>query len=71
MSQAYGAAGVVKIVRILEREITTGMRLLGVSKVSELKPEMVSVPVKVYRHVIDPFLEVERVDWQPHLRSRL
>ncbi|KAJ3530189.1 hypothetical protein NM688_g7746 [Phlebia brevispora] len=38
---AYGAAGVVKSVRILEREIISGMRLLGVRRVEELVPEMV------------------------------
>ncbi|KII93260.1 hypothetical protein PLICRDRAFT_151828 [Plicaturopsis crispa FD-325 SS-3] len=38
---AYGAAGVVKTVRILEREIVTGMRLLGATSVAELVPEMV------------------------------
>jgi L-lactate dehydrogenase (cytochrome) len=42
MEQAYGAAGVVKIIRILEREILQGMRLLGARSVSELTPEMVS-----------------------------
>lgn len=39
--QAYGAAGVVKIVRILEHEIMTGMRLLGAKTVHDLVPEMV------------------------------
>lgn len=39
--QAYGATGVVKIVRILEREIILGMRLLGARKVEDLVPEMV------------------------------
>jgi L-lactate dehydrogenase (cytochrome) len=38
---AYGAEGVVKLVRILEREILTGMRLLGAGNVKELKPQMV------------------------------
>lgn len=38
---AYGEAGVVKTVRILEREIVTGMRLLGASSIKELTPEMV------------------------------
>ncbi|KAK7058845.1 hypothetical protein VNI00_001469 [Paramarasmius palmivorus] len=51
---AYGVAGVTKIIEILEREITTAMRLLGASSVKDLKPEM-----------------IERVDWQPILRSRL
>jgi isopentenyl diphosphate isomerase/L-lactate dehydrogenase-like FMN-dependent dehydrogenase len=40
--QAYGEAGVVKAVQILEREILTGMRLLGATNVNELIPEMVS-----------------------------
>ena len=39
--QAYGAAGVVKIIRILEREILMCMRLLGVRTVKDLVPEMV------------------------------
>jgi len=39
---AYGEEGVIKVVEILEEEIATGMRLLGVTKVSELKPEMVT-----------------------------
>ncbi|KAF8216084.1 FMN-dependent dehydrogenase-domain-containing protein [Mycena galopus ATCC 62051] len=38
---AYGEAGVVKLVRILEREITTGMKGLGAVSVKDLKPEMV------------------------------
>ncbi|KAI0762848.1 FMN-dependent dehydrogenase-domain-containing protein [Fomes fomentarius] len=38
---AYGEEGVVKAVDILEREITRGMRLLGVSNVKQLLPEMV------------------------------
>ncbi|KAJ7786460.1 FMN-dependent dehydrogenase-domain-containing protein [Mycena metata] len=38
---AYGEAGVVKIVRILEREILTGMRGLGATSVKDLRPEMV------------------------------
>lgn len=39
--QAYGEAGIVKIIRILKREIITGMRLLGARHVGELVPEMV------------------------------
>ncbi|KAJ7235876.1 FMN-dependent dehydrogenase-domain-containing protein [Mycena haematopus] len=38
---AYGEAGVVKIVQILEREIITGMRGLGAASVKDLKPEMI------------------------------
>ncbi|KAJ7727840.1 FMN-dependent dehydrogenase-domain-containing protein [Mycena maculata] len=38
---AYGEAGVVKIVRILEREIITGMRGLGAASIKDLKPEMI------------------------------
>jgi len=36
---------VTKIVRILEREIVTGMRLLGASNVRELTLDMVNCPV--------------------------
>jgi len=38
---AYGAAGVVRLVRILEKELVWGMRLLGVRNVNDLVPEMV------------------------------
>ncbi|OCH96387.1 hypothetical protein OBBRIDRAFT_718882 [Obba rivulosa] len=38
---AYGEEGVVKTVQILEREIVTSMRLLGVTSVKDLVPEMV------------------------------
>ncbi|EEB98191.1 hypothetical protein MPER_02345, partial [Moniliophthora perniciosa FA553] len=51
---AYGEAGCDKIIQILDREMTTAMRLLGASKIQDLKPEM-----------------IERVDWEPIVRSRL
>ncbi|PPQ98738.1 hypothetical protein CVT26_010038 [Gymnopilus dilepis] len=38
---AYGADGVVKIIQILKREITTAMRLLGASTVEDLHPDMI------------------------------
>ncbi|ETW87312.1 hypothetical protein HETIRDRAFT_306041 [Heterobasidion irregulare TC 32-1] len=38
---AYGEAGVVKAVRILQREIVAGMRMLGATNVKELVPAMV------------------------------
>ncbi|KAI0068414.1 hypothetical protein BV25DRAFT_1867388 [Artomyces pyxidatus] len=38
---AYGEAGVAKTVDILKREIIAGMRLLGVTNVKQLVPEMV------------------------------
>ncbi|THH26596.1 hypothetical protein EUX98_g7598 [Antrodiella citrinella] len=38
---AYGAAGVVKIIRILEREIIMGMQLIGAKTVKDLVPDMV------------------------------
>lgn len=39
--QAYGAAGVVKITQILERELTLGMQLIGARTLKDLVPEMV------------------------------
>ncbi|KAF5357138.1 hypothetical protein D9756_006810 [Leucocoprinus leucothites] len=36
----YGAAGVVKIVQILRKEIVTAMRLVGASTIDDLRPEM-------------------------------
>lgn len=38
---AYGEAGVVHVVRILEREIRFGMQSLGVRNIGELVPQMV------------------------------
>ncbi|KAJ3719767.1 FMN-dependent dehydrogenase-domain-containing protein [Lentinula raphanica] len=38
---AYGEVGVRKIISILEREIVTTMRLMGVSNIGELTPDMV------------------------------
>ncbi|PCH33523.1 hypothetical protein WOLCODRAFT_141673 [Wolfiporia cocos MD-104 SS10] len=38
---AYGEAGVVQTIRILQREIILGMRLLGVTSLEQLVPEMV------------------------------
>jgi len=38
---AYGEVGIVKLIRIMDKEIQTGMRLLGAARVADLKPEMV------------------------------
>ncbi|KAF4605342.1 Cytochrome b5 domain-containing protein 1 [Pleurotus pulmonarius] len=38
---AYGAAGVAKITRILERELITAMQLAGAARISDLTPELV------------------------------
>ncbi|KZT74754.1 hypothetical protein DAEQUDRAFT_700767 [Daedalea quercina L-15889] len=38
---AYGEAGVIQTIRILQREIILGMRLLGVTNLQELTPELV------------------------------
>ncbi|KAF8607785.1 hypothetical protein BDV93DRAFT_279525 [Ceratobasidium sp. AG-I] len=51
----YGEKGVVKAVRILRNEIETGMRLLGVTRLDQLRPEMVErmpyteMPTGLYR----------------------
>lgn len=37
----YGEKGVVKAIRILHNEIETGMRLLGATRLDQLRPEMV------------------------------
>lgn len=42
VSQAYGEAGVVHLVRILQREIKFSMMSLGVRSIDQLSPEMVS-----------------------------
>ncbi|PBL01001.1 hypothetical protein ARMGADRAFT_1160260 [Armillaria gallica] len=51
---AYGEIGVLKILKILEKEIVTAMKLVGAASVKDLTPDL-----------------VERVDWQPLVRSRL
>ncbi|KAK0185061.1 FMN-dependent dehydrogenase-domain-containing protein [Armillaria mellea] len=51
---AYGEIGVLKILKILEKEIVTAMKLVGAASVNDLTPDL-----------------VERVDWQPLVRSRL
>ena len=38
---AYGEEGVVRAVRILERELLTGMRLMGAASIKDLRPELV------------------------------
>lgn len=50
---AYGAAGVVKIIRILEREILMCMRLVGATSVNQLVPSMVE---RVDWHAVAPKL---------------
>ncbi|KAG8700511.1 Cytochrome b2, mitochondrial precursor, partial [Ceratobasidium sp. 394] len=37
----YGEKGVVKAIRIMRNELETGMRLLGVTRLDQLRPEMV------------------------------
>ncbi|KAK7434592.1 hypothetical protein VKT23_020128 [Stygiomarasmius scandens] len=54
---AYGQKGVEKMLEILHREILTGMRLLGVSSVEELRR-------------MGPGL-VERVDWESRDKAKL
>ncbi|PBK77212.1 cytochrome b2 [Armillaria solidipes] len=51
---AYGEIGVLKIIKILEKEIVTAMKLVGAASVKDLTPDL-----------------IERVDWQPLVRSRL
>ena len=65
--QAYGDAGVVKIIKILEREIIYGMQLLGAATVSDLVPELVGYPCLTLTTMADGIFQLERVDWQPIL----
>lgn len=71
LHQAYGAAGVVKITQILRREIVTAMRLVGAATIEDLRPEMVST--LLYDHGVMSYVssQVERVDWQPRLVTKL
>lgn len=66
--QAYGDAGVVKVIKILEREIVYGMQLLGAATVNDLVPELVGCPCLTADHAwLTTVCQVERVDWQPIL----
>ncbi|KAM0749238.1 cytochrome B2 [Meredithblackwellia eburnea MCA 4105] len=42
-SACYGPDGVKRATQILQKEIETGMRLLGASRIEDLKPEMIEV----------------------------
>ncbi len=57
----------MKAVDILEREITRGMRLLGVSNVKQLVPEMVGTRLDTLPRNVDLInvVQVEHVNWQP------
>ena len=72
--QAYGEEGVVKAIEILEHEIVRAMRLLGVSNVSQLRPEMVSLlkwsSLVCFWSNSRSCAQVEHVNWQP-ITSRL
>ncbi|KAL7419471.1 hypothetical protein Q5752_006309 [Cryptotrichosporon argae] len=46
---AYGEKGVIRAVRILEKEIVSAMRLLGVTKLDELHPGMVECLQETWR----------------------
>lgn len=64
LSKAYGEAGVVHLVRILEREIKFGMASLGVRTVNQLVPDLVCCGINLMRVTL-MVSQVERVDWQP------
>lgn len=49
--KAYGEAGVVHVVRILQREIRFVMQSLGVQKISDLVPQMVSIAIRAGSYV--------------------
>ncbi|KAG6846015.1 hypothetical protein H0H87_011063 [Tephrocybe sp. NHM501043] len=69
---AYGVPGVVKIVQLLRREIITAMRLLGACSVQDLKPQMVGCNhIDTVFDYSQPSYQVERIDWQPLLHSKL
>ena len=65
--QAYGEAGVERLIHIMETEIILGMRLLGATKISELVPEMARLSMLISCACLICRFQVERVDWQPLL----
>ncbi|WVW84347.1 hypothetical protein I302_106381 [Kwoniella bestiolae CBS 10118] len=46
---AYGEKGVIRAVRILEKEIATAMQLLGVTDLSQIKPDMIECLQEVWK----------------------
>ncbi|WWC88941.1 uncharacterized protein L201_003856 [Kwoniella dendrophila CBS 6074] len=46
---AYGEKGVIRAVRILEREIVTAMQLMGVTDLSQIKPDMVECLQEIWK----------------------
>lgn len=65
--QAYGEAGVTRLIRILDREMRTGMALLGAATLNDLKPEYVRTYVNLFYVIIltDILMKVEKVNFQP------
>lgn len=57
----------MKIVRILERELTLGMQLLGARTIKDLVPEMVRILRFVLYNFADAVtsIQVGKVEWQP------
>ncbi|WVQ99128.1 hypothetical protein IAU59_006260 [Kwoniella sp. CBS 9459] len=46
---AYGEKGTIRAVRILENEIVTAMQLMGVSKLDQLRPDMIECLQEVWK----------------------
>ncbi|WWC62286.1 uncharacterized protein I303_104882 [Kwoniella dejecticola CBS 10117] len=46
---AYGEQGVIRAVRILEKEIATAMQLMGVRDLSQIKPDMVECIQEIWK----------------------
>nr|XP_019007451.1 uncharacterized protein I206_07709 [Kwoniella pini CBS 10737]OCF46232.1 hypothetical protein I206_07709 [Kwoniella pini CBS 10737] len=46
---AYGEKGVIRTVRILEKEIATAMQLMGVTELSQIKPDMVECIQEIWK----------------------
>ncbi|OCF60834.1 hypothetical protein L486_00474 [Kwoniella mangroviensis CBS 10435] len=46
---AYGEKGVIRAVRIMEKEIATAMQLMGVTELSQLKPDMVECLQEIWK----------------------
>ncbi|KAK8846894.1 hypothetical protein IAR55_005984 [Kwoniella newhampshirensis] len=46
---AYGESGVIRAVRILENEIVTAMRLLGLTSLEQITPDMVECLQEIWR----------------------
>ena len=61
----------MKVIDILQKEISSVMHLIGASKVEGLRPEMVSASYYFHGNIDECCQQVQRVDWEPSRLAKL